>query len=155
MTNNNERVYSWDDTIEKESEFILIPDGDYEFLITDLERSQYEPGPNAKLPTCPMAIVHCEINADEGKITLKERLYLHSRMEGMLSAFFGSIGQKEKDQPLRMDWSKVVGSRGWCTVAQKTIQGREGDMITINEIKRFIRKDNEPVEQKTWTAGSF
>lgn len=150
-----ERVFDWEDTIEKESGFIVLPDGDYEFLITDLERSQYEPGPNAKLPTCPMAIVHCEIDSPHGTVTLKNRLFLHSRTEGMLSAFFGSIGQKEKDQPLRMNWSKVVGSRGWCNVVQKTIQSREGDMITINEIKRFLRKDTEPVEQKAWTPGAF
>lgn len=156
MTENNERVLGWDDTIEKESEFILIPDGEYEFTVTNLERSNYEPQPGAKLPACPMAIVSCEIKAPEGTVTIKNRLFLHSRMEGMLSAFFGSIGQKEKDQPLRMNWSKVVGSSGWCKVVQKSFQHRDsGEMMKSNEISRFIHKNTEPVEPKAWTPGSF
>lgn len=156
MTENNERVLDWGDTIEAESEFVLLPPGDYPFLVTNLERSYYEPSrPEAKLPACPMAIVHCEVTAENGqKTTIKENLYLHSRMEGMLSAFFGSIGLKEKDQPLRMDWSKVVGSRGYCTVSQRSFQGDDGEMVKINQIKRFIRNE-KAAEPKAWTPGQF
>lgn len=162
MTNvteeNRGRALSWDDEIEVEGgDFIVLPPGEYEFTVVDLERKMYEPKPSAKIQdVCPMAVVECEIKAKEGTIKLKKWLILHTITEGLLSAFFGSIGQKEKDQPLRMNWGKVVGSRGWCKVGLRSWKDPDsGEMKQGNEIKQFIRKDNEPVKPQAWTAGSF
>ena len=44
MENTNiDRELSWDDEIEKDSgEFILLPEGDYEFTVESFERARYQ-----------------------------------------------------------------------------------------------------------------
>ena len=128
---NQSRELSWDDVINKDSEFILLPDGEYEFKITDLEKSRYDGGD--KLPPCPMAIVTCEIETPDGTAHIKNRLFLSTQTEGILTAFFASIGLKKKGEPLRMQWNKVVGATGRCKVTQREYNGS-----TYNEIKRFL-----------------
>lgn len=54
-----ERELGWDDEISRESDFTLIPEGDYRFTVTAVERARHEG--NAKLPPCRKAIVSLEL----------------------------------------------------------------------------------------------
>ena len=45
----------WDSIIEKESEFVLLDDGEYDFTVTDLERGRFDG--SEKMSACPMAKV--------------------------------------------------------------------------------------------------
>ena len=76
------------------------------------------------------AIVSVEVVAPQGKVTMKHNLFLHSSTEGMLSAFFGAIGQKKKGSPLQMNWNTITGARGVCKVGIRTYNGNQ-----YNEIK--------------------
>jgi hypothetical protein len=49
------REYSWDDQIEKDSEFILLPEGDYDFEVMSFERGRH--AGSDKLPPCNKAIL--------------------------------------------------------------------------------------------------
>ena len=73
------------------------------------------------------------IEANEGETELKHNLFLHSSTEGMLSAFFGSIGQKRKGEPLRMDWNAIIGKVGVCKVGIREYNGNK-----YNEVKNMI-----------------
>ena len=107
--NNFEREYDWNDTIQKDAEFTLLPEGLYNFTVKSYERGRHTPNPQnpGKLPACNKATVHIRIVANEGETELKHNLFLHSSTEGMLSAFFGAIGQKSKGEPFRMDWKAI------------------------------------------------
>ena len=50
----NERAMDWEDTIENESNFRIIPEGDYSFTVSKLTRARYNGG--AKIGPCPKAI---------------------------------------------------------------------------------------------------
>jgi len=143
--NTEERALGWDDEIEKESSFILIPPGDYDFKVTSFERARHDG--SAKLPACNKAIVFCTIETPEGKATIKNNLFLHTTTESFLSAFFTSIGQKKKGERLKMNWNTVVGSTGRCKVVQYV--GEDGN--TYNDIKRFYPKE----EPKGFIPGQF
>lgn len=135
FNNNFEREFGWDDTIQKDSEFVFLPDGLYWFTVKECERGRHTPNPQnpGKLPACPKATVHLTIVANEGETELRHNLFLHSTTEGMLSAFFGAIGQKRKGEPLRMDWNAIIGKVGVCKVGSREYNGKK-----YNEVKGMI-----------------
>ena len=52
--NNEGFALGWDDEFTNEQqEFVLLPEGEYPFEVTQMERARYEGG--AKLPPCSMA----------------------------------------------------------------------------------------------------
>jgi len=139
----------WDSVIEKESEFVLLDDGEYDFTVTDLERGRFDG--SERMGACPVAKVTLEINSAAGKAKLTERLYLISSNEWKLSAFFGCIGQKKHGEKLQMDWSKVVGSTGRAKIGHREYKGK-----TYNDIKTYIYKeDTAPPAAGGFKAGKF
>lgn len=125
-----EREFGWDDTIEKDSEYIEIPECDYDFTVQSFERSRFDG--SEKMPACNMAVLKIMINYNGKNVPLEVRLMLHSRSEWKLSEFFASIGQKKKGEKLRMNWNTVPGSRGRCKIGFRTYNGNK-----YNEVKKF------------------
>lgn len=153
--NNNtvDKELDWNDEIEKDSsDFVLLPEGTYEFTVTGFERARHMG--SDKLPPCNKAVVYIHINAPEGETVIKHNLFLHTKTEGMLSAFFCAIGQKKHGEKLRMNWQTVIGSSGRCKVGVRQWTGNDGTTRQSNEIKRFL----EPEEQTSsggYTYGKF
>lgn len=138
--NQAEREFGWDDTIQQDSaDFVLLPEGLYNFVVKGFERGRHMPNPQnpGKLPACNKATVSIEIDAAEGSTVLKHNLFLHSSTEGMLSAFFAAIGQKKKGEPLKMNWQTIVGARGVCKVGIRTYNGNQ-----YNEVKSMLYPDD-------------
>ncbi len=150
MDNNTvERGFEWDDTITKDAgEYILLPEGDYNFVVESFERGRH-PG-SEKLPACNKAILTLRIDATEGTVKITHNLFLHTKTEGMLSAFFTSIGQKKKGEPLKMNWGHVPGSSGKCKIGVHTYE-KDGETRKNNDIKRFYPKEEGPA----FKAGEF
>lgn len=152
---NMEREFDWNDSIENDGqEFILLPEGDYNFEVTEFERARH--GGSEKLPPCNKAVLTIKLIAGDGQsASVKHNLFLHSKTEGMLCAFFTSIGQRKKGEKISMNWNAVVGSCGRCKVKIRNWTGKDGEQKQSNEISRFY----EPLEgQQTgtkWKAGSF
>ena len=137
--NNFERELDWDAEIVKDSEYVLLPPGLYQFTVEGYERGHHEPtNPNSKLPRCNKAIVSINIKANEGETTLKHNLFLHSTVEGLLSAFFGAVGLKKKGEPFNMGpaWNKIAGTTGVCKIGIREYNGNQ-----YNEVKSMIHKD--------------
>lgn len=138
-----DREYDWDDEIVKDSDFTLIPEGDYNFTVAAFERGRHEG--SDKLPPCNKAIVTLRIALPDGSTQeMKHNLFLHSKCEGLLSAFFTAIGQKKKGEPLRMNWGAVIGSTGRCKVSVRTWKGKNGEDMQSNDIKKFYAPDDKP-----------
>ncbi|MEG2418867.1 MAG: hypothetical protein RSB35_08170, partial [Eubacterium sp.] len=132
---------SWDDEIEKDSSFALLPAGDYDFTVTDFERARHNG--SAKLPPCNKAVVTLTINTPEGKASIKHNLFLHTKTEGMLCAFFTAIGQRKHGERIKMNWNNVIGATGKATVSVRDWTDNNGNTRQSNDIKKFI----EPAEQ--------
>ena len=138
--NNFEREFGWDDTIQEDSkDFITLTPGDYVFTVTNFERGRHTPNPQnpGKLPACNKAIITLQVETDEGLTTMTHNLFLRSSTEGMLSAFFGAIGQKKHGEPLQMNWNTVVGSTGVCRVGNRTYKDN-----VYNDVKQMIYADS-------------
>lgn len=129
FNNNFDHELDWNDEITNDgAEFISLQPGDYQFTVTNIERARHTPNPHnpGKLPACNKAIVSVKIETAEGSTTLKHNLFLHSTTEGMLSAFFGAIGQKKHGQPLKMNWN-VIGATGVCRINKRKGTGQYAD----------------------------
>lgn len=150
QNNNYEGALSWDSTIEKESSFVLLEPGEYNYKVTNMTRGQYTPGPNAKITeACPMAELELEVTDSIGQTaTVKENLILHTSLEWKISQFFISIGQKIKGQPFVPNWAQVVGAtgRGEFDTRKYTSKGEERE---ANQVKNFLEPvAGQPVQQQ-------
>lgn len=139
---NYEGALSWDSTIEKESSFVLLEPGEYNFTVKNMTRGQYTPGPSAKITEpCPMAELELDVTDSKGQTaTVKENLILHTSLEWKISQFFISIGQKVKGEPFVPNWGAVIGTsgRGEFDTRKYTANGEERE---ANQVKNFL----EPV----------
>lgn len=134
----------WDADIENDGpEFTLLPEGDYDFTVIDFERGRHNG--SEKLPACNKAIVHLKIETPEGMTIIRHNLFLHTKTEGMLCAFFAAIGMRKKGERLKMNWNAVPGSRGRAKVGIRTYNDKQ-----YNEIKHFY--EYEPGRQPAAAA---
>ena len=103
-----ERELDWGDKITKDAqEYELFPEGDYDFIVESFERGRH--GGSEKLPPCNMAVLRLRIKAEDGRETsVTHRLFLHTRTEGMLSAFFTSIGQKKRSSNYELEYGARI-----------------------------------------------
>lgn len=155
MENNNiDRELSWDDQIEKDgADFVLLPEGDYNFEITGFERGRH--AGSEKLPPCNKAIIQIKIESPEGIATLNHNLFLHTKTEGMLCAFFTSIGQRKHGEKVTMNWNAVIGSCGKCKLGVKEWINDSGEKKIFNEIKKFYEPEEGAAQTKKFEPGRF
>lgn len=145
-----DREFNWDDIIENDSgEYILLPEGDYDFKVLSFERERHQG--SAKLPPCNKAVLNIEVTSPQGKTTIRHNLFLHSKCEGLLCAFFSSIGQRKRGEKLQMNWNSVTGATGKCKVKIHTWTKDDGSQGQSNEISKFYEKEEKP----TFTPGAF
>lgn len=149
--NGMERELGWDDEIVKENDFIILQPGDYEFRVESFERGRFKG--SEKIPPCNQANLTIVIvdPASGRDVKIQHNLLLHSKLETMLSEFFRGIGQKKKDEPLRMNWQMVPGATGRCKIAPEEYKGN-----MYNKIKKFYPKEStQPNQQFQYQPGHF
>ena len=136
-------AFGWEDEIEKEDAFVLLPEGDYWFKIMKVEKGRYDGGD--KISACPKAIVVFEVTAPDGQTaTITENFLLHQKMEWKLSQFFASIGMKAKGEKLRMNWSPaIIGKTGICKVIVHNYT-KDGNDRQTNRIDTLYPSYDQP-----------
>ncbi len=61
-----ERELGWNDTIMKDAdEYVILPAGDYDFVVESLERGRHEG--SEKLPPCNKAILNLRVYTPDGE----------------------------------------------------------------------------------------
>lgn len=147
MAENMGFAFDWDSEIEKDSgDFILLREGDYEFEVVNFERKHHDG--SAKLPPCPKAVITLRVDGvddqgNEGSTLITHNLFLHSSCEGLISGFFVGIGRKKKGEKLRMDWSNLIGQRGYARVGVRSwVSEKDGETKYNNEIKKFYAPED-------------
>ena len=128
---NNGFELDWNGEISNEQQYIVLDEGDYDFVVTGFERGQHNG--SEKVPPCKKAIVTISINTPAGDVTIKKDFFLHSRFESVLCSFFTCLGHRKPGETFRMDWTKVLGSRGRAHIGPRTYNGNQ-----YNEIKRWL-----------------
>ena len=156
MQNQNyvDRELGWEDEIEKDgSDWVLLPEGDYDFVVTKFERARH--AGSAKLPACPKAVLTLLIATPEGGTTIEHNLFLHTKTEGLLSSFFCAIGQKKHGERFKPNWSKVIGATGRCKIYVDTYTKNDGTEGQSNKVKKFYDKEQPTPAPAVPAAGGF
>ena len=141
------RELNWDDEIEKDSSFVELPEGDYDFVIDHFERARH--AGSEKIPPCNKALVFFKVTAPDGReATIQEGYILYSTLEWKLSELFCGVGLKKKGERLKMNWAALPGLKGR---AQISLDADPKDPSKKhNHIKKIY-----PFEEKKFEAGKF
>jgi hypothetical protein len=148
------RELGWDDTIEKDPEFSLLPAGEYNFEVISFERGRHNG--SEKLPPCNKAILKVRFEAPDGSAasTFDCNLFLHSTQEGKLCSFFTAIGQRKHGEKLQMNWNKVVGATGRAKIKIRDWNDKDGNKQQSNDVQRWLEPDEAPAAP-SYETGKF
>lgn len=133
----------WDDVIEEDggSSFVTLDEGDYNFTVTGFERAHFDG--SAKVAPCPKAIISVQVDTDDGPAVSKFNLLLNKQLEWKLSAFLRCIGMKKRGEKVKIDWQKIVGSKGRAHFKPREYTGNNGNTYHANDLDRFIDYDEK------------
>lgn len=127
-----ERELGWDDAIERDTpDFILLPEGEYDFTVDHFDRERFNG--SEKMPACNKAVIYLNVETPDGVAIIRESLFLHTKGEGKLCAFFTAIGQRQHGQRVNMNWNAVPGARGRAKIGIREYQGKQ-----YNEVKKYL-----------------
>ena len=146
---NMGREFNWDDEITKDSSFVELPPGDYDFTSDHYERSRSKG--SDKIPPSNMAIVYFNIRTPDGQeVQIRENYILHEKLEWKLSELFCGVGLKKKGETLRMNWSALPGLTGRAKVSLDA--DRNDPSKKFNHIAKLYPKEDT---NKKFQAGDF
>ncbi len=138
--NGQNMFLDWNDAIENDGqEYVILEEGDYNFVVTDFERGRFPGG--QKIPACNKASLTLHVKTDEGLAVIHTDLLLYRSMEWKLSAFFRCIGQKKHGERLVMDWNRVIGSSGRARFKPRVYTDSNGNERRANDLDRFYDWD--------------
>lgn len=140
------RELGWDDSVEKGTSFITLPEGDYDFTIESFERGRFNG--SDKAPACPRAELKVRVDTTEGICIMNESLLLYDKMQWKLAEFFLSIGAEEVDGRVKMNWNIVPRATGRATIEVRP--DKNDPSKKYNHVKKFL-----PKPKKEYKAGSF
>jgi hypothetical protein len=143
----NGNALGWNDDFEaQESSFVLLPEGDYAFEITKIEKARHSG--SEKVPPCNKAIVTFCVHAQQGDTYITENYLLIDLdwARRKMTEFFSAIGFAEKGgQRVRMHWGNdLIGRRGVCHVAPRKYKNNDGDERETNDLKKLYPIWNQP-----------
>ncbi len=138
----------WDTPIKNESGFILLPEGDYDFVIDHLDRARFKG--SEKIKPCNMADVYFNITAPDGKeAQIKESYILDRRLMWKMAELFKGVGlMREDDEEIPAKWNQLPGLAGRAHVIQ--VPGSKDPSKMFNQIKELY-----PKKLNSFTAGAF
>lgn len=134
----------WEDEIENDGkEFIVLPEGDYDFEVIGFERGRF-PG-SAKLPACNKAVLKLVVHTDKGDTYITQDLIMFSTLDWKISEFLVSIGQKKKGEKVKPNWNAMVGATGRAKIKVRHWENKEkGTSGDSNDIEKFYPKEELP-----------
>lgn len=135
----------WNDEV-KVTEYTLLPEGDYDFIVESFERGRYEG--SDKVPPCNRALLKIRVDAPEGTTIMTESLFLYDRMEWKLAEFFLSIGAEEVNGHVKMNWQMVSQATGRATI--EVSSDTKDPKKKYNHVKKYL-----PKPKKQFKAGDF
>lgn len=145
MSNDLGQALDWNSPIEKESEFIKLEKGTYDFEVINLEKGYFNG--SDKMGSCPTAIFTLRIG--NTGVDIKETLYFNTKAEWKFSQFFISLGMKKKGVPYVPEWNATIGKKGKLVIDYQKWNGEERI-----KIKEFLEPESAPSTPQNNTAST-
>ena len=145
-------VLDLNSSIEKESQFVDIPEGEYDAVIDHVENDVCQW--NNEYNGNPMISVYVNIETSEGEGQLRDNIVLNSDFEWKLSQLFLGTGQKRKGQPLPnlgRAIQELPGTRVRVKVVKREGKGEKAGTFYSNIGSYIEKKANAPAAG--WSGG--
>lgn len=137
-----DREFGWNDEITEEGgNYEPLPEGNYDFTVAKVERARSQG--KGKLPPCNMAKVTFDVWGADDKREITVNFVLHSSLEWKLSQLFLSVSMKKHGEPLRMDWTGIIGKKGKCKVIIRKYVKNDGTKGVTNDITYLYAYDEQ------------
>ena len=155
---DNFMEYGWEDEIVNEGgDFVLLPEGDYDFTVAKYERARHEG--SAKVPPCNMAKVTFTIWGAEDSVEITENFFLCNKFEWKLSALFLALGLKKHGEPLKMNvyvdnYKNKDDEKRQCNKIKK-LYAYDENVTTVQPVQRQTPQYSQPAQTGGWKAGAF
>ena len=147
VNNTNNQALGWDDAFD-EGEFIILPEGDYHFTITNFEKAYFNG--SDKLPAAPMAVVEMTIPYEGNDVKVKYQLILCKTLAFKSHQLFESVGLIKKGcGKVQLPWDQLFGKSGICEVTHREYNGS-----TYNNINRCYAPEDAPKATKNQPASA-
>lgn len=153
MTNDtmkHDGAYGLDDVVNNPNEggeYVVLPEGEYPFKVVGTETVRW--GGSEKMPSCWKKIIKLEIDGGTlGVIQREENIFLHSKCDWVIAAFFASIGFRKSGDPFIITWfDKVVGEKGRLKLVVREYTKKDGTPGKSNNVKEWVPSEtvNTPV----------
>lgn len=142
MPELNDRPFGWDDevTVSTTGDFTLLPEGDYDFTVTNFERSSTQG--SAKMSSSLMAVLTLACTGPHGSGNVRANLILNDKTSWKIYEFFKSCGlipqTTDTTDTIRFPWSRVPGAHGRCHLGVRSFIGNDGQKRESNDVTRFL-----------------
>ena len=158
MSNESMKVFDWDDQIPDDGseslESVLLPEGNYSFLVVKVEKAYYDGGD--KIPSCNMVKLFLRVDGGElGTSLCVENVYLYEKMAWKAAQFLRSVGLRKSGEA--MNWRQLLdseGQTGRCQIYVDTFEGRNGEKKQTNKVRRYFDPE-ERAPKKGFERGKF
>ena len=161
-------VISAADLGDYENPYTLLPEGDYNFTVVNLQTKRFSPGPNSKIGACKQIVLTLRVTDPNGTapVDLEHNLYMWGSKSciGMIAQFYDSIGNHRKGEPLNFDWrpEAIIGKTGKLKITHKVHRDDVNKPVDqqrrYNNISKLYAKEEKagtPVYTGGYTPGTF
>lgn len=152
-------VVSADDLGDYDSggNYILLPEGDYDFTIVDLRESRHQ-DVGGKVGNCkqvnPVFRVKDPESGESVDISNYNLFMWNSRgCLSMIAQYYDSIGLHKKGDPIHFDWKKDhhIGKTGKLQIKHETYKKKDGSEGTSMKISRlYPQKATSSAPTNNW-----
>jgi hypothetical protein len=160
------QALSWEgDAQTQDSQFELLPAGDYDFEVTGLKHERFDG--SEKMAACPVAVVQLRCTGDKASGTVFDRLFLNTKTLWRITKFLKGAGLLDPDTPegTRFPLSlfdQAVGCTGKCsvTITKSKSNGREYENNNVDYKIPPKRTTTAPApqrapQQQSWGGNGF
>ena len=145
--------FAWDSEIEDipAPTFELMPEGDYEFTVTDFERGFWNGSDKSKVPPCKQATYELTFlfrnaQGEECVQKLSYRLRLDQSVAVKIGNFFNGIGLHTSGDGMKTPpWDRAVGCRGIAKITCYTSPKNGKEYSQVDDV---YTKENAPLVWK-------
>lgn len=135
--------------------YVLLPEGDYEFTIVDLKESRHQ-DVGGKVGNCKQVnpVFRVKNPEDGSSVDIENfNLYMWNSRGclGMIAQYYDSIGLHKKGDPIHFDWAKDhhIGKTGKLQIKHETYKKKDGTDGTSMKISKLYPKE-EAASNNSW-----
>lgn len=140
---------------DKGGNYVLLPEGDYDFTVVDLKESRHQ-NVGGKVGNCKQVNpVFRLTNPEDGSAVdiSNYNLYMWNSRGclGMIAQYYDSIGLHKKGDPIRFDWTKDhhIGKTGRLQIKHENYKKKDGTDGTSMKISKLYPKE-ETASNNNW-----